>query len=73
MLDGQVYPLLADGDFTWNDARTEITFKIKPAAHWSDGTPVTAEDVAYTWATHVKYNTPTGAANVDVHREHRSR
>ncbi len=65
MLDGQVYPLLADGDFSWNDARTEITFKVNPAAHWSDGTPVTAEDVAYTWATHVKYNTPTGAANID--------
>lgn len=65
MLDGQVYPLLADGPYEWNDARTELTFHIKPAAHWSDGTPVTAEDVAYTWATHVKYNTPTGAANVD--------
>ena len=23
MLDGQVYPLLADGDFTWNDERFE--------------------------------------------------
>ena len=63
MLDGKVYPLLADGDYTWNDDRTEITFKIKPAAKWSDGTPVTADDVAYTWATHVKYNTPAGAAN----------
>jgi peptide/nickel transport system substrate-binding protein len=65
MLDGQQYPLLADGPFTWNDTRTELTFKVKPAAKWSDGTPVTAEDVAYTWATHVKYNTPTGAANID--------
>jgi peptide/nickel transport system substrate-binding protein len=65
MLDGKVYPLLADGDFQWNDEHTEITFKIKEAAHWSDGTPVTAEDVAYTWATHVKYNTPTGAGNID--------
>ena len=65
MMDGQVYPLLADGPFEWNEARTEITLKIKPAAMWSDGTPVTAEDVAYTWATHVKYNTPTGAANID--------
>jgi peptide/nickel transport system substrate-binding protein len=65
MLDGNVYPLLADGDFAWNDARTEITFKLNPAAHWSDGTPVTAEDVAYTWATHVQYNTPTGAGNKD--------
>ncbi len=65
MLDGKQYPLLADGDYQWNEARTEITFKIKPAAKWSDGTPVTAEDVAYTWATHVKYETPTGAANKD--------
>ncbi len=65
MLDGNVYPLLADGDYSWNDDRTELTFKLKEAAQWSDGTPVTAEDVAYTWATHVKYNTPTGAANID--------
>jgi len=65
MLDGKQYPLLADGDWAWNDARTEITFKIKPAARWSDGTPVTAEDVAYTWATHVKYETPTGVGNRD--------
>jgi peptide/nickel transport system substrate-binding protein len=63
MLDGQVYPLLADGPYEWNDARTEITFKLKTAAMWSDGSPLTAEDVAYTWATHVKYNTSAGASN----------
>ena len=63
MLDGKQYPLLADGPYTWNDARTEITFKIKKAAKWSDGTPLTAEDVAYTWATNVKYDTHTGAGN----------
>jgi peptide/nickel transport system substrate-binding protein len=63
MLDGGQYPLLADGPYTWNDAHTEITFKLKDAAMWSDGTPVTAEDVAYTWATHVKYNTNAGGAN----------
>jgi peptide/nickel transport system substrate-binding protein len=65
MLDGQVYPLLADGDYEWNEDRTEITFKLKEAAMWSDGTPVTAEDVAYTWDTHVKYNTGVGAGNAD--------
>jgi peptide/nickel transport system substrate-binding protein len=65
MLDGKVYPLLADGDYTWNDQMTEITFKIKPAAHWSDGTPVTADDVAYTYATHLKYETTHGAAYKD--------
>ena len=65
MMDGQVYPLLADGAYSWNDARTELTFTLKSVAMWSDGTPVTADDVAYTWATHVKYNTPTGSGNVD--------
>ncbi|MBE7475059.1 MAG: ABC transporter substrate-binding protein [Anaerolineae bacterium] len=65
MLDGKVYPLLADGDYAWNADRTELTFKLKKAAKWSDGTPVTAEDVAYTWATHVKYETPIGTGNVD--------
>jgi len=65
MLDGKVYPLLADGPYTWNDAGTEITFKIKPAAKWSDGTPVTAEDVAYTWATNAKYETGAGTGAKD--------
>ncbi len=60
MLDGNMYPLLADGDYQWNDAHTEITFKIKPAAQWSDGTPVTADDVAYTWFANVKYETNAG-------------
>jgi peptide/nickel transport system substrate-binding protein len=65
MLDGKQYPLLADGDYTWNDEMTEVTFKIKEAAHWSDGTPVTADDFAYTWATHIKYETTNGAAYKD--------
>ncbi|NLG97149.1 MAG: ABC transporter substrate-binding protein [Chloroflexi bacterium] len=65
MLDGKQYPLLADGDYTWNEDRTELTFKIKPAAKWSDGTPVTAEDVAYTWECNVKYETNVGVGNKD--------
>ena len=65
MLDGQQYPLLADGPYTWNDAHTELTFKIKKSAHWSDGTPVTADDAAYTWATNVKYETTVGTGNKD--------
>lgn len=65
MMDGTQVPLLADGPFVWNDTMTELTFKIKAAAKWNDGTPVTADDVAYTWASHVKYNTQFGAANKD--------
>ncbi len=60
MLDGQVYPLLADGPYAWNEAGTVITFTLKTAAFWSDGTPVTAYDVAYTWASNVKYGTNVG-------------
>jgi peptide/nickel transport system substrate-binding protein len=65
MIDGKVYPLLADGDFEWNADQTEITFKLKEAAHWSDGTPVTADDVAYTWDTNVKYETTAGTGNIE--------
>ena len=60
MLTGELVPLLADGPYTWNEARTLITFTIKSAAHWSDGTPVTAEDVAYTWASNINYGTDVG-------------
>ena len=48
-LNGDIIPLLADGPYVWNDDLTEMTVKIKPAARWSDGTKVTAEDVAYTF------------------------
>jgi peptide/nickel transport system substrate-binding protein len=65
MLDGKVYPLLADGPFAWDAGMTTITFKLKAAAKWSDGTPVTADDVAYTWASHVKYETNIGTGNKD--------
>ncbi len=63
MLDGKSYPLLADGPFAWDTGLTQITFKLKAAAHWSDGTPVTADDVAYTWLANVKYQTNAGVNN----------
>jgi peptide/nickel transport system substrate-binding protein len=60
MLTGDEFPLLADGQYTWNEDRTMLTFNIKAAAHWSDGTPVTAYDVAYTWAANLLYETSVG-------------
>jgi peptide/nickel transport system substrate-binding protein len=65
MIDGKQYPLLADGPWAWNAKRTEITFKIKAAAKWSDGTPVTANDVAYTWTANLKYETQAGVGSKD--------
>ena len=63
MINGEQVPLLADGPWSWNADMTEITFKLKEAAKWSDGTAVTAEDVAYTFATYVKYETNAGVNN----------
>lgn len=59
-LDGVSYPLLADGDPTWSDDQTSVTIKLKEAAKWSDGTPLTAEDVVATFDAHVKAESPTG-------------
>ena len=61
-LDGELYPLLADGEYEWNEDLTKMTVKIKKEAKWSDGTPVTAEDVAATWdaAVLTKNNTYSG-------------
>jgi peptide/nickel transport system substrate-binding protein len=60
LLDGQMYPLLAGEAYEWNADQTAMTVKLNPDAKWSDGTPVTAEDVAYTYATHLKYQTNRG-------------
>ncbi|MBC7958649.1 MAG: ABC transporter substrate-binding protein, partial [Vallitaleaceae bacterium] len=60
MLDGSMTPLLADGDYVWNDAMTEMTVKLKSTAKWSDGTAVTADDVAYTFAADVKIGNAQG-------------
>ena len=59
-LDGSLTGLLADGDYQWNADQTEMTVKIKPAAKWSDGTPVTANDVKRTFDIGVQVGNGTG-------------
>lgn len=49
-------PLLAT-DYSWNDDQTEMTVNLNKDAKWSDGTQVTADDIAYTWEVQKKYNT----------------
>lgn len=41
-------PWIADGPYTYNKDYTEVTVKIKKGVTWSDGTPFTAADVAWT-------------------------
>jgi peptide/nickel transport system substrate-binding protein len=43
-----LYGLLARSVET-DDARSYVTFTLDPAAHFSDGAPVTAEDVVFSW------------------------
>ncbi|HEY8338022.1 MAG TPA: extracellular solute-binding protein [Tardiphaga sp.] len=43
-----LYGLLAESIET-DDARTYVTFRINPRAQFSDGRPVTAEDVVFSW------------------------
>lgn len=40
--------MLASG-YSWNADKTQITFTIRPGVDWSDGTPFTAADVAFTF------------------------
>jgi peptide/nickel transport system substrate-binding protein len=43
---GKSTPYLAESA-TWNDAKTQLTFKLKSGTTFSDGSPVEAQDVAY--------------------------
>jgi peptide/nickel transport system substrate-binding protein len=43
-----LYGLLAKTIDT-DDGRSYVTFALDPAAHFSDGTPVTADDVVFSW------------------------
>ncbi|MBV9356057.1 MAG: ABC transporter substrate-binding protein [Chloroflexi bacterium] len=45
---GQYYNWLATG-YTWSDGGKSITFTIRPGVKWSNGTPMTAADVAFTF------------------------
>lgn len=61
-LTGEKIGLLADS-YEWNEDLTEMTVSLKDAAHWSDGTPVTAADVVATWDVGVLTNNGVGAGN----------
>jgi len=64
---GQYYNWLATG-YTWSNGGKSITFTIRPGMKWSNGTPMTAADVAFTFNMIKQYpdvNT-TGLATTSV-------
>lgn len=58
-----LYPLLAER-VEWPEDRTSITFHLNPKAAFSDGTPVTADDVIFSWQLLRDKGVPT------IHRSH---
>jgi peptide/nickel transport system substrate-binding protein len=53
-LDGSLQPLLGS-KYAWTDDHT-LTVTMNKDAHWNDGKPVTADDVAYTYNLGKKYD-----------------
>ena len=41
-------PNLAES-YEWAEDRSSLTFRLRPEARWSDGEPITAHDVRWTW------------------------
>ena len=62
VLDGKLYGLLANDDYAWNDDMTQLTFTIKDAAKWNDGSDVTAADVIRTFDIGVEIANGTGSS-----------
>lgn len=59
-----LYGLLAESIDT-DEARTFAEFQINPAAKWSDGKPVTPEDVLFTYATFAEKGRPPFSSRKD--------
>jgi peptide/nickel transport system substrate-binding protein len=52
--DGKTTPMLASS-WAWGAGNKSLTFTIRQGVKWSDGTPMTAADVAYTFNLIKKY------------------
>src|SRR5580658_10912708 len=51
---GKTTPMLASS-WAWGAGNKSLTFTIRSGVKWSDGTPMTAADVAYTFNLEKKY------------------
>ena len=52
---GKTTPMLASS-YKWGAGNKSLTFTIRSGVKWSDGTPMTANDVAYTFNLTKKYS-----------------
>ena len=66
---GQYYDWLATG-YTWSNGGKSITFTIRPGVKWSNGTPMTAADVAFTFNMIKQYPDVNNTGLAIAEREH---
>lgn len=75
LMTGEVVPWLAKS-WKYDAGGNAWVFNLDPKAKWSDGTPLTAEDVKFTFDTAYQFNFPIGATtkefvkSVDVVNQH---
>lgn len=50
-VSGELAPGLAES-WTWSQDRTAITFRLREGLEWSDGMPLTTDDIAFTLMAH---------------------
>ena len=73
----QRVPTLENGDVVWKRTAgtMDVSYTLRPGLRWSDGQPITADDVAFTWRTIVNPHiqgvlSPDGYAaisRIDIH------
>jgi len=74
-LDAQLHPVadllselptLDNGGVSWDRAarRMTVSYRLRAGLHWSDGQPITAEDVKFTWQV-IRESQPGSALNAD--------
>ena len=73
----QRVPTVDNGDVVWNHTAgtMDVTYNLRPGLRWSDGQPLTSEDVVFTWRTIVNpavqgVLSPEGYAaisSIDIH------
>ncbi len=51
---GEIIPGLASGMPEYNEDFTQMTIRLRQGVYWSDGVPLTADDVVYTIDLHVR-------------------
>lgn len=57
-------PTVENGGVVMSGQKMDVTYTLRPGLEWSDGQPITADDVIYTWQTITDPNNPVPGSAV---------